>query len=187
MASSRREIAAFNTQIAAIPEAAAAGLTDYAAFLSFREDYLNGVKEAGGEADKDVEALLYRVYGGTNWYTIEELEKSMEAYDVQNESPVLQISDYQSAGYPEPMIQREMELAVSDLRHSLLPSPVKHSTQEYGKDLAVWCVLSIVLLLSPNAGAGPAAEHPAHAVGLPPRTVRFEHPDGGPPCSPHWC
>ena len=144
------EIAAFNTQIAAIPEAAAAGLTDYAAFLSFREDYLNGVKEAGGEADKDVEALLYRVYGGTNWYTIEELEKSMEAYDVQNESPVLQISDYQSAGYPEPMIQREMELAVSDLRHSLLPSPVKHSTQEYGKDLAVWCVLSIVLLLSPT-------------------------------------
>ena len=79
------EIAAFNTQIAAIPEAAAAGLTDYAAFLSFREDYLNGVKEAGGEADKDVEALLYRVYGGTNWYTIEELEKSMEAYDFQNE------------------------------------------------------------------------------------------------------
>ena len=144
------EIAAFNTQIAAIPEAAAAGLTDYMAFLSFREDYLNGVKEAGGEADKDVEALLYRVYGGTNWYTIEELEKSMEAYDVQNESPVLQISDYQSAGYPEPMIQREMELAVSDLRHSLLPSPVKHSTQEYGKDLAVWCVLSIVLLLSPT-------------------------------------
>ena len=85
------EIAAFNTQIAAIPEAAAAGLTDYAAFLSFREDYLNGVKEAGGEADMDVEALLYRVYGGTNWYTIEELEQSMEAYDVQNESPVLQI------------------------------------------------------------------------------------------------
>ena len=33
----------------------------------------------------------------------------------------------------------------------------------------------------PNAGAGPAAEHPAHAVGLPPRTVRFEHPDGGRP------
>ena len=144
------EIAAFDTQIAAIPEAAAAGLTDYAAFLSFREDYLNGVKEAGGEADMDVKALLYRVYGGTNWYTIEELEQSMEAYDVQNESPVLQISDYQSAGYPEPMIQREMELAVSDLRHSLLPSSVKHSTQEYGKDLAVWCVLSIVLLLSPT-------------------------------------
>ena len=33
---------------------------------------------------------------------------------------------------------------------SLLPSSVKHSTQEYGKDLAVWCVLSIVLLLSPT-------------------------------------
>ena len=48
------------------------------------------------------------------------------------------------------MVRREAELASSDMTHSLLPSSVKYSTQEYGKDLAVWCVLSIVLLLSPT-------------------------------------
>ena len=48
------------------------------------------------------------------------------------------------------MIQREEDLAASDLRHSLLPGSVKTSTREYGKDLAVWCVLSVVLLLSPT-------------------------------------
>ena len=48
------------------------------------------------------------------------------------------------------MVRREAELASSEMAHSLLPSSVKHSTQEYGKDLAVWCVLSIVLLLSPT-------------------------------------
>ena len=62
------EITAFDTQITAIPEAAAAGLTDYKSFLSFRGDYLNGIRNTDGQADMDVEALLYRVYGGTNWY-----------------------------------------------------------------------------------------------------------------------
>ena len=60
------EVAEFDRQIAAIPEAAAEGITDYGAFLAFREDYLNGVRDADGQADMDVETLLYRVYGGTN-------------------------------------------------------------------------------------------------------------------------
>ncbi len=52
------------------------------------------------------------------------------------------------------------------MTHSLLPSSeILHS--EYGKDLAVWCVLSIVLLLSPTLVRGPAAGHPGHAVALP--------------------
>ena len=144
------ELDAFARQIAAIPEAAAAGLTDYEAVLSFRENYLDGTREHGGEADMDVEALLYRVYSGTSWYRIEVLADIMEAYDAQDERLALVISGRKELGDPEAMIQRETELAASDLRHSLLPSSVKHSTQEYGKDLAVWCVLSIVLLLSPT-------------------------------------
>lgn len=144
------ELDAFAQQIAAIPEAAAAGLTDYEAVLSFREDYLDGTRENGGEADKDVEALLYRVYGGTNWYRIEVLTDVMEAYDTQAERRTQAVSNRREAGQPETMVRREAELASSEMAHSLLPSSVKHSTQEYGKDLAVWCVLSIVLLLSPT-------------------------------------
>lgn len=144
------EIAAFDAQIAAIPEAAAAGIMNYEDFLSFQEDYLNGVMETGGEADMEMESLLYRVYGGTNWYRIEVLTDTMETYDTQDEHLALVISNRQELGQPEAMIQREAELAFSDSRHSLLPLSVKRSTQEYGKDLAVWCILSIVLLLSPT-------------------------------------
>lgn len=144
------EITAFDTQITAIPEAAAAGLTDYKSFLSFRGDYLNGIRNTDGQADMDVEALLYRVYGGTNWYRIEALADTLETYDTQEEHRALIVSNRQQLAQPEAMVRREAELASSDMTHSLLPSSVKYSTQEYGKDLAVWCVLSIVLLLSPT-------------------------------------
>lgn len=140
----------FARQIAAIPEAAAAGLTDHEAVLSFREDYLDGTRENGGEADMDVEALLYRVYGGTSWYRIEVLTDVMETYDTQAERRAQIVSNRREDGQPEAMVRREAELASSEMAHSLLPLSVKRSTQEYGKDLAVWCVLSIVLLLSPT-------------------------------------
>ena len=98
----------------------------------------------------DTEYLLNRVYGGTSWYTIAVLEQAMEAYDTQAERRTQAVSNRREAGQPEAMVRREAELASSEMAHSLLPSSVKHSTQEYGKDLAVWCVLSIVLLLSPT-------------------------------------
>lgn len=144
------ELDAFAQQIAAIPEAVAAGLTDYEAVLSFRENYLDGTQEHGGEADMDVEALLYRVYSGTSWYRIEVLTDVMETYDTQAERRAQIVSNRREDGQPEAMVRREAELASSEMAHSLLPLSVKRSTQEYGKDLAVWCVLSIVLLLSPT-------------------------------------
>ena len=68
------EIAAFDVQIADIPETATAGLTDYETFSQFREDYYSGTAASGGEADMDRESLVHRVYGGTNWYAIEEIQ-----------------------------------------------------------------------------------------------------------------
>ena len=58
------EIAAFDRQVAAIPEAAAAGITSYEAFLAFREDDPAGRGEKGEAADKERRALIDRVYGG---------------------------------------------------------------------------------------------------------------------------
>ena len=92
------EITAFDTQITAIPEAAAAGLTDYKSFLSFRGDYLNGIRNTDGQADMDVEALLYRVYGGTNWYRIEALADTLETYDTQEDHRALIVSNRQQVG-----------------------------------------------------------------------------------------
>ena len=119
-------------------------------FLDLREDYLNGTRDSGGQADMDTEYLLNRVYGGTNWYIITEIQYAMEWYDTQEERSALVISGREAEGQPEGMIHREEQLAVSDLRHALLPGAVKGSTREYGRDLAVWCVLSVVLLLSPT-------------------------------------
>lgn len=144
------EIKAFDQQIAAIPEVAEAGLTDYETFDQFWEDYLNDARDGGGQADMDMEYLLSRVYGGTNWYVIRELEQTMETYDTQDEHLALVISNREEQGDPEAMIQREEQLAEPERAHALLPFSVKESTREYGRDLAVWCVLSIVLLLSPT-------------------------------------
>ncbi len=67
------EIQVFGRQIAGILEAAPAGLTDYEIFYQFREDYLSAVSDSRGQADMDMEYLLNRVYGGTNWYVIEQI------------------------------------------------------------------------------------------------------------------
>ncbi|MHA5218636.1 hypothetical protein [Dysosmobacter sp. Phy] len=144
------EIAAFDIQIAAIPEAAEGGLTDYEAFCEFLEDYHADTSDSGGEADMDRESLVQRVYGGTNWYIIEEIQYTMELYDTQEEHNALVISGRKAEGQPEAMIHREEQMAEPERAHGLLPDSVKESTWEYGKDLAVWCVLSIVLLLCPT-------------------------------------
>ena len=145
-----KEIVKFDQQIAAIPETAGAGLTDYETFDRFREDYLNDTLDSGSQADMDMEYLLSRVYGGTNWYLIEEIQYTMELYDTQEEHNTLVISGRKAEGQPEAMIHREEQLAEPERAHGLLPFSVKESTREYGMDLAVWCVLSIVLLLSPT-------------------------------------
>jgi len=74
----------------------------------------------------------------------------MEVYDTQDEHLALDISNREDQGDPEAMIRREEQLAEPERTHGLLLLSVKRSTQEYGRDLAVWCVLSIVLLLSPT-------------------------------------
>ena len=144
------EIKKFDQQIAAIPEAAAAGLTDFETFFRFREDYYSGTAASDGKADMDQEFLVHRVYGGTNWYVIEEIQSTMEQYDTQEEHSALVISGRRAEGQPEGMVRRAEQLAEPERAHSLLPLSVEGSTREYGKDLAVWCVLSIVLLLSPT-------------------------------------
>ncbi len=44
------------------------------------------------------EALLYRVYGGTNWYRIEALADTLETYDTQEDHRALIVSNRQQLG-----------------------------------------------------------------------------------------
>lgn len=144
------EIKVFDQQIAAIPEAAAAGLADYAAFSQFREEYYSDTAVSDGKADMDTEYLLSRVHGGTNWYILEEIERTMEIYDTQKEHSAVEISNRRVEGQPEGMVRRTEQLAEPEKAHALLPFSVEESTREYGRKLAVWCVLSVVLLLCPT-------------------------------------
>lgn len=144
------ELETFNEQIAAIPEAAAAGLMDYRTFCTFRDDYYTDTAASGGDADMDLESLVQRVYSGTNWYIIEEIQNTMDLYDAHEKDRTMEIPNREAMGQPEAMVRRADQLTVPESAHSLLPFPVKESTREYGKDLVVWCVLSIVLLLSPT-------------------------------------
>lgn len=136
-------IQAFAQQIAAISEAAAAGLTDYGTFCEFLKDCHSDTVASDGEEDMDRESLVQRVYSGTNWYRINGIQNTMELYDTQEAYSALEISNRKAD-----MIRRAEQMAQPERARSLLPFSVKDSTREYGKDLAVWCVLSMVLLLS---------------------------------------
>jgi len=139
------EIAVFNGLIARISEAAVAGLTDYDRFMAYRERYYAGLPDA--KASEDSERLLWRVIGGTNYYWIETLNQFMERYDALTRRPVSRDERFAALYSPE---EQARILALEKQKRGYLPSPVQDSTSEYGKDLAVWIVLSIVLLLSPT-------------------------------------
>lgn len=142
--------ALFNRQIAAIPEAAAEGLSNYKAFCAYREKVYQTASQQDGDVDMTAETLIQRIIGGTNWYTIQELQQFLSDYDaLELQLDARSRQDYLDIGYTEAMIRR-MEKISSDASRSILPSSVGVSTNEYGKDLAVWCVLSTVLLLSPT-------------------------------------
>ena len=144
------EIAAFDRQVAAIPEAAAAGITSYEAFLTLREDDPASRGEEGEAADKERRALIDRVYGETNWYIVGTLESYLEDHETAGEEDAAwRLAQMEALEYSEAMIRREWELASWE-SGSLLPGVVTKNTREYSKDLAVWCVLSVILLLSPT-------------------------------------
>ncbi|MBU5625496.1 hypothetical protein KQI82_00920 [Oscillibacter sp. MSJ-2] len=141
------EIALFGTRAAAIPAAVEAGLTGYDAFLSFQNAYYEAVRVGNGQADMDTERLNYLIMENTNYYTITALEEFLQSYDGRAEPSRQDLLDI---GYTDVMIRRLSALAQPDLRSGYLPSGMMDSTNEYAKGLAVWAVLSTVLLLSPT-------------------------------------
>lgn len=109
-----------------------------------------GADFAGALRGNDREFLVKRVYSGTNWYRINGIQSTMELHDTQEKHSTLEISNRKPEGQPETMIRRAEQLAEPERAHGLLPFSVRGSTRECGRDLAVWCVLSIVLLLCPT-------------------------------------
>lgn len=141
------EIQRFDSLIAAIPEAREANLTSYDDFIAFQDDYLSAARERA-QISPDEERLRQRIIGGTNYYVLKELQDFMEVYDASCESPYSQSESFAVNHSPA---QQARILALESGPYGYLPGhSVLQSTWEYGKDLAVWLVLSVVLLLSPT-------------------------------------
>lgn len=139
------EIGEFNALLKNIPDASAAGISDYDSFIAFCEEYYDGVMENGGHGDEASEYLISRIIGGTNYYTIDGIESVMRKYD--------RLPKSQYDGFTTNFFEQEQSriLELEAMPRGFIPAySVENSTREYGKDLAVWVVLSVVLLLSPT-------------------------------------
>lgn len=144
------EQAVFAGQLAAIPEAAAEGITDWDSFIAFQDDYWESWRQESedyfdSEEHKAKERLLRRIQGGTNYETVKTLTEYMDSYDNWGTFPWTETANFREATPLEQARMREI-WAKSP---SILPAAALHSTWCYGKYLAIWTVLSVLLLLSP--------------------------------------
>lgn len=126
------EITKFNRQLEGIPEAAAAGITDYTSFRT------------SGQTEEHAR-LTWDIRDGTNCDTISAIQQMLERYDDPRD--YLRQHDYFESYTAK---EREQMLAVNSWSRSLLSGSVMDSTEFYLKYLAQWTAISVILLLSPT-------------------------------------
>lgn len=143
--------AEFAQQLSEIPGAADAGITDYESFLAWDTDYLDRL--GSGEDTTEEEANLSRAMDrGTNPDAIQALQEFMDIYDhlAAGGSAADYIDDVEGdTPIKRAKRQRTAEMQAEGI-YGLLPSAVIDSTDEFFHYFSIWCVFSVVLLLSPT-------------------------------------
>ena len=147
--------ASFAAWAAADPEMAARGLTDYDSFETFHDTLYDNDTEYEAAKERGDLALIDRVLysGETNYFTVQELRQFLEAWDGESLPDPEEGPDERWANPPrlaEKCRQRVRAMREDRTRRSILPPDVIFSTDEYVRYLAVWCVVSAILLLSPT-------------------------------------
>lgn len=140
----------FQAVLAQIPEAAALNLTDYDSFDAFMQSYYEEALAQDSQADMNLERLSHRIYNGSNWYGIEYLTDIMRLYDESAGQGALRVESRIEDGAPQAVIERTRQLNQPENAWGLMPETVRQNTRDYTMDLAVWSVLSVVILLSPT-------------------------------------
>lgn len=130
------EIAIFDRQIRDIPEAEAAGVTDYDSFQVFSSRH---------DHDKTELKVMWTLQDSTNCDTISTIQHMLERYDMPRD--YLEQRGYFAFYTPQ---EKEQILAVNSWPRSLLSGSVMDSTDCYLKYLAQWTAISVILLLSPT-------------------------------------
>ena len=137
--------AEFAQQVAEIPGAAEAGITDYESYLDWDAAHQNGLTE-------EEHQLGFAVYSNTNLNMVESLMEFMENYDTlaEGEEPEIwggRVGEYSPAH--QPSIRRVEEVRAAGV-FGFLPSAAINSADNFFHYFAIWCVFSAVLLLSPT-------------------------------------
>ncbi len=139
-----------------LPGMAEAGITDYESFLAARDAYYQTAYGENGKADMGMEELFWTCVNNSNYYAIGVIGDCLELYE--HESRIDFSSEELSFertsaeyGYPRSLYERMKELGTGGSRYmGILPNSVTGFTREYSRNLAVWSVLSVILLLSPT-------------------------------------
>ena len=138
--------AEFAGQVAQIPGAAEAGITDYESYGAWAKIY-----NASTWSD-EANALDWAIYKNTNRVMLGSLVEFMEEYDfLSGGGSILDWGGGISEDSPAHQASvRRIERAEAQGVYGFLPSTVMENTDEFFHDFAIWCAFSGVLLLSPT-------------------------------------
>lgn len=144
------EYARFASFVKSYARAGEYGIVDWDSFADFQQTYYEGASERGSAADMEKESVIWRIVMNSNYYTIVFLQGTMERYDYL-ENGVPPDLNYDGGGaMRSKKLARISEIESSDMVHGYLPANIQDNTWEYAKYLTAWCVLSVILLLSPT-------------------------------------
>ena len=143
----------FSERLTAFDEAREYGFSDWDSFYAFQQAYYEQTSENSGKAGMETERVIWKVIGGTNYFTIQTLMRIMDTYDnlAEDIPPNLNYNgiDDSTTAYDK-IMARVKAIKASDMVHGYLPSGMLESTNNYMKHLTIWSILSLVLLLSPT-------------------------------------
>ena len=139
--------------VQACDRAADYGIVDWDSFDDFYQNYYESARERGGEWEEEKERVIGLIVNNSNYHEIVFLQRAIETYDrLENEIPPN--LNYDGIGDSDTLrtkkLARIREIKDSDMVHGYLPVNIIDNTWSYAARMAVWCILSVILLLSPT-------------------------------------
>jgi len=145
------EEALFVAYAAGSPEMAARGVTDYDSFETFCDaSYASDAAYQAAKKRGDIALISQVQYSGeTNYFMIQELRRFLEAWDGESLPDPEEGSWGETQRLSEKCRERVRTMREDRAGRSVLPEYIGMSTSEYTRYLAIWCMISAILLLSP--------------------------------------
>ena len=140
----------FSEALRAIPEAAELGVSDYDSFEDFKNRFYHENEDMDDSEKERINAFITQVFfsSDTNYETVRALRIFLEAYDQEPETARRYGAFGASQRLDTLCWERVQALQAGALR-GVIPFQVHFSTMSYFEYLALWCMLSVIVLLSP--------------------------------------